>query len=176
MLFWYLGDIVNSRMGTRNQILRYLESSGKSVEGTLNKTFLHFLPIFILSILDYYHNIQSGSALNIQWNFKKKIWQKFGKTWRKNFLADSYTTQKLKIQASVALLSQWNYCLIVKRTIKLHLNSTSTKQSSFIAPIKHISSNCIISTLFHYLTIAQSEMNLNGVRHSCRWEASKVTI
>ena len=87
MLFWYLGDIVNSRMGTRNQILRYLESSGKSVEGTLNKTFLHFLPIFILSILDYYHNIQSGSALNIQWNFKKnKIRQKFGKTWRKNFL------------------------------------------------------------------------------------------
>ena len=85
-----------------------------------------------------------------------------------DFLADSYTTQKLKIQASVALLSQWNYCLIVKPTLKLHLNSTGTKQSSFIAPIKHISSNCIISTLFHCLTIAQFEMNLNGVRQQAR--------
>ena len=48
------------------------------------------------------------------------------------------------------------------------LTEKSTKQSSFIAPIKHISSNCIISTLFHCLTIAQFEMSLNGVRHSCR--------
>ena len=76
-----------------------------------------------------------------------------------------------------------NCWISVIGAIKLHPFGTYTKwseahscwRSAILLPLKHLSSNCIISTLFHCLTIEQFLIQVpSEVRHTCSRDASKI--
>ena len=92
----------------------------------------------------------------------------------------SYRIQQLaKKWKNIAI---WNCLISARGAIKLHSFGTNEarhvcQKGGIVLPLKHLSSNCIIFTLFYCLTIEQLLIHvLSEVRHTCWRGASKNTL